>query len=607
MKLSALAFAACAPLALVQAPVVSTVEPPSWWRGHTLNPVRLLVRGQNLAGARLESAPGLSLGAPSVNARCTALFVDVTIDPAAAPGPRRLALLTPQGRAVVAFEVREPLAAQGRFAGVGSDDVVYLVMPDRFANGDASNDDPARSKGLFDPAKARFYHGGDLRGVIDRLPYLKELGITALWLNPWYDNVDRVNERERYDGAGITDYHGYGAVDFYAVDEHLGSLDTLQELVEKAHALGIKIVQDQVANHTGPYHPWVQDPPTPTWFNGSADRHRANTWQTWTLADPHATPELQRATLEGWFIDILPDLNQNDPETARYLIQNSLWWVERLGLDAIRQDTLPYAPTAYWREWMRSLKAARPSLTAVGEMFDGDPTLVSFFESGAGLDTVFDFPLYFPLRAAFAEGKPLRPLAQMLARDRLYAHPERLWTFLGLHDVARFMNEAGATPDGLRLAFTFLFTARGTPLVYYGDEIGLPGGNDPDNRRDFPVGAFTDRTPEQAAVWAAVRQLAGLRHELAPLRRGATTHLLVDEQAYAFARVFEGETVVVVLNNDAKQATLDIPLAGSGLAEGSVLVDRLGRASELRAVAGRARVALPPRAAAIYAMRTLSK
>lgn len=609
MRLLALALAACAPLALAQAPVVSTVEPPSWWRGHSLNPVRLMVRGQDLSGARLEPAAGLSLGTPTVNARGTALFVDVTIDPAAAVGPRRLELVTPRGRTRVAFEVLEPLAAEGRFAGLGRDDVVYLLMPDRFANGDPANDDPARSKGLFDPAKARFYHGGDLRGVIQRLPYLKDLGVTALWLNPWYDNNDRVNERERYDGAGITDYHGYGAVDFYAVDEHLGTLATLQELVEKAHALGIKVVQDQVANHTGPYHPWVQDPPTPTWFNGSAEHHLANTWQTWTVADPHATPELQRATLEGWFIDILPDLNQHDPETARYLIQNSLWWVERLGLDAIRQDTLPYAPTAYWRAWMRALKTARPSLTAVGEMFDGDPALVAYFEGAAGVDTVFDFPLYYPLRAAFAEGKPLRPVAQMLARDRLYAHPERLWTFLGLHDVARFMNEPGATTDGLRLAFTLLFTARGAPLVYYGDEIALPGGNDPDNRRDFPPRAFeaSGRTLEQEAARETVRRLAGLRRELTPLRRGDTRDLFVSEQAWAFARVLDGQAVVVVFNNDVKDAALDIPLAGIGLADGSVLEDRLGLAPELRVVAGNGAVRLPPRSAAIYAMRTLSK
>ena len=233
------------------------------------------------------------------------------------------------------FDLLVPLARDGRFQGFSPDDVVYLIMPDRFADGDRTNDDPPKSRGLYDRAKPRDYHGGDLQGIIDRLPYLKDLGVTAIWTTPVYDNVDHRNEKERYGGQAITDYHGYGAVDFYAVDEHLGDLATYRRLVDGAHALGLKVVQDQVANHTGPYHPWVADPQTPTWFHGSASAHPANTWQTWTLTDPHASPDTQRETLDGWFIDILPDLNQDDPDTGRYLVQNALWWVGTTGLDAI--------------------------------------------------------------------------------------------------------------------------------------------------------------------------------------------------------------------------------------------------------------------------------
>src|SRR6185295_13460437 len=371
----------------------------------------------------------------------------------------------------------------------------YLAMPDRFANGDPRNDDPG-ARGLLDRSKGRYYHGGDFQGLIGKLPYLQDLGITALWLNPWYDNANRLNEKETYDGKAITDYHGYGAVDFYAVDEHLGDLAKLRELVDAAHARGIKVIQDQVANHTGPYHPWVTDPPTPTWYNGTSAKHLANTWQTWTLQDPHASPEVQRATLEGWFIDILPDLNQDDPEVARYLIQNTLWWIGVSGLDGIRQDTLPYVPRRFWRDWMAAIKLEYPRLKVVGELFDGDPAMLEFFEGGAqhfdgvdsGIDSLFDFPLFFKVREAFGQGKNLREVANLLARDHLYRDPASFVTFLGLHDVPRFMNEPGATLDGLKLAFTFLLTARGTPLVYYGDEIALPGGGDPDNRRDFPGG-----------------------------------------------------------------------------------------------------------------------
>ena len=606
-------------------PRVAKVEPPSWWPGHSLNPVRLLIRGQELAGARVEPSPGLSIGAVRANERGSYLFVDVSIDAAAAPGPRALKVVTARGATTASFEVLAPLPPEGRFAGISSDDVVYLIMPDRFANGDLANDEPAVSKGLIDRAKGRYYHGGDLQGIIDRLPYLKDLGVTALWLNPWYDNVNHLNDRETYDGASITDYHGYGAVDFYAVEEHFGDLAKLRELVDKAHAAGLKIVQDQVANHSGPYHPWVQDPPTPSWYNGTADQHLDCTWQTWTLADPHSPELMQRETLQGWFVNILPDLNQDDPEVARYIIQNTLWWVDVTGLDAIRQDTLPYVHRRFWSEWMAQVKRDHPALSVVGEMFDGDPALVSFFEGGASrfdgidsqIDTLFDFPLYYPIRSAFAQGHSIRPLAQMLARDRLYLRPGALWTFLGLHDVPRFMNEPGATTAGLKLATTFLLTARGTPLLYYGDELALPGGADPDNRRDFPGGFAGDpanafeaagRTAEQQAVWEHVRRLTRLRRELAALRRGTTVQLLATEQAYAFARVTEsGEAAVVVFNNDTKPASLSVPLASTRLAEGTLLEDRLGASAELRVAAGRVLVLLPARSAALYSVRGVSK
>ena len=605
---------------LLAAPQIAKVEPPSWWPRHSIATVRVLVRGRDLAGARIASAPGLAVvGEPRVSASGTSVLVDLAVDPAATPGPRRLRLTTPRGAADVPFEIRAPLSRDGRFQGFTPDDVVYLIMPDRFADGDPSNDDPARSRGLYDRARPRYYHGGDLQGIIDRLPYLKDLGVTALWTTPVYDNVDHLNERERYDGAAITDYHGYGAVDFYAVDEHLGDLAKYRALVEAAHGLGLKVIQDQVANHTGPYHPWVADPPTPTWFHGSAESHPKNVWQTWTIADPHATPDIQRETLDGWFIDILPDLNQDDPDVSRYLVQNALWWVGMTGLDAIRQDTLPYVPRRFWSEWSSALHREYPKLTLLGEMFDGDPALVSFFQGGAvrdgidtGIDTLFDFPSFYPLRRAFAQGKPLRELAVMLGHDRLYPDASVLVTLSGLHDTGRFMNEPGATVAGRQLADTFLLTARGTPLVYYGDEIALRGGGDPDNRRDFPGGfpgdardAFTTggRTAEEAAVFDNLRRLLWLRAELAPLRRGRMVTLAVTEQAWAFARVLGDQAVVVVLNNATDSVALDIPTqAAAGWTADQTVENRLGGAGG-RVEGGRLRVTLGPRSAAIYVAR----
>ncbi|MEO8453329.1 MAG: alpha-amylase family glycosyl hydrolase [Gemmatimonadota bacterium] len=556
-----------------QAPVVEKVDPPNWWTGSTINPVRVLIRGRNLLGARVHCAR-VRCGGLKVNAAGTYAFVDVTIPGAVKAGAYPFTLRTAAGSAEVPFALAAPLGRTGRFTGFGKNDVIYLVMPDRFANGDPSNDEPAAAPGLLDRSKSRFYHGGDLAGVRGRLPYLKALGVTAIWLNPIYDNNNVLNTKEIYDGQPITDYHGYGPTDFYAVDEHFGDVKLFRELVDAAHAQGIKIILDMVANHTGPFHPWVKDSPTPTWFHGTAETHLSNEWQVWTLADPHGTPATRETTLDGWFINILPDLNQDDPEVARYITQNSLWWVAMSGMDGIRQDTWPYVPRSFWRDWMIALRREFPSLRVVGEVSDGNPALVSFFEGGRAqfdgiddkLDTMFDYPLFYPLRRAFGGGGRLREVAEMLSNDRMYRDPGSLVTFVDLHDVPRFRSDRGATTAGLMLAYTFLLTTRGTPLLYYGDEIGLAGGGDPDNRRDFPGGwrddprnAFepSDRTPEEQAVYSHVQKLLHLRAERADLRSARTENLVTGEQTFVYRR---GGTVVA-LNNDTIPMTVGIRVA----------------------------------------------
>ncbi len=595
-------------------PQVTKVEPPNWWAAHSINPIRLLIRGANLRDARVvASAKGYRASNVRVNSAGTYLFVDLAIPRSARPGPVEIAAVTGEGKAAIPFRIDAPLPRQGRFQGFSPDDLIYLLMPDRFADGDTTNDDPPVSKGLLDRSKGRYYHGGDLQGVIDKLPYLKDLGVTAIWVNPVYDNVNHLNRKETYDGQPITDYHGYGAVDFYGVEEHIGTLDKFRELVEKAHAAGLKIIQDQVANHTGPYHPWVADSPTPTWYNGTLANHLANTWQTWTLMDPHSPAAMRKATLEGWFIDILPDLNQNDPEVARYLIQNTLWWIGVSGMDGIRQDTWPYVPRAFWRDWMAAIKREYPNFRVVGEMFDGDPALVSFFQGGAarfdgvdtGVDSLFDFPSHFALRRAFANGKSIRELANMVGHDYLYPNAATLVTFLGLHDVPRFMNEPGATVDGLKLAFTFLLTARGVPMIYYGDEIGLPGGADPDNRRDFPGGfpgdardAFTPagRDANQQAAFEHVRKLAGLRAAHDCLRSGAFTQLSATDQSWVYQRSSPGCVAIIAFNNDAKAAKVTAP--APAIADGR-LANALG-SGEAVLQDGQLTAELAARTAAVY-------
>lgn len=605
-------------------PRVARVEPPNWWVDHPQNPVRLLITGEHLAGAGVTAPEGFTLDAVRVSPGGGYLFCNLTIPAGARAGSVQIEITTAEGTIELPFDLLPPVQRVGGLNGFTPDDVIYLAMIDRFANGDLQNDDPPVSPGLLDRSKPRHYHGGDFRGLEQRLGYLRDLGVTALWLTPWYDNVNQLNRREQYttdnrlstNGVPSTDYHGYGAVDFYGVEERFGDLRELQRLVSEAHRGGIRVIQDQVANHTGPYHPWVAHPPTPTWYHGTREQHLDNGWHTWTTVATNPPPDKLKSTLDGWFLNILPDLNQDDPEVATYLIQNSLWWVGQTGVDAVRQDTLPYVPRSYWAQWTAALKRAHPGVTVLGEFFEGDPDLVSFFQGGraefdgvdTGVDTLFDFPLFYAIRDVFAKGQPMTRLTDTLAADAKYVDASVLVTFLGLHDTPRFLHEPGATVDGLKLAFTYLLTMRGTPMIYYGDEIGMNGGKDPYNRADFPGGWPDDepnafepegRTVTQASVHAHVQTLLRLRAELEPLRRGRWVNLVVGPDTHAFGRTTADSQVVVALNNAAEPRKVRVPVADVGWTSGELAQDRLGALGLVRCEDGLLQLELPARGAAI--------
>src|ERR1700761_5122735 len=361
-------------------PTVTKVEPPNWWADHTINPIRLLIRGSELRGASVEGAARFTASDVRVNEAGTYLLCDLNIPAGIKPGSYPITIRTPDGATTAPFRIEAPLPAQGRFQGFSPDDVIYLIMLDRFANGNMSNDDPAVSRGLFGRSNSHFYHGGDFQGIIDHLPYLKSLGITAIWITPVYDNTNEPNALQKTNGKAIADYHGYGTVDYYGVEEHFGTMASLRNLVDAAHATGIKVIKDQAANHVGPYHPWAKDAPKATWFHGTAADHLNETWQIWSLPDPHASSDMKRRVLDGWFANVLPDMNQEDPDVARYEIQNALWWIGMAGFDGIRQDTLPYVPKNFWRDWSLALKRQYPDLRAAGEVFDPDPVVPSFFQ-----------------------------------------------------------------------------------------------------------------------------------------------------------------------------------------------------------------------------------
>jgi glycosidase len=600
------------------APSVLKVEPPSWWAGHSINPVRLLVRGANLGGAHVTTTrAGTSVSAVSINSAGTYLFVSVQINPAAKVGDYPLQLETAYGKTTIPFRLEAPLDAAINFQGITNDDVVYLIMPDRFSNGDTSNDTPAGSPiEANDRKNPRAYHGGDLRGIIKHLSYLKELGVTAIWLNPWYENWHGVSTCDK-PWCPNTSYHGYGATDYYGVEQHFGDLDTLRELVRKAHAQGIKVIQDQVANHVGSHHPWLSDAPLDDWFHGTTANHPKNPFRSDLLLSPNAATSERRPTLDGWFDDSLPDLNQEEPEVARYEIQNALWWVGVTGIDGIRQDTIQFMPRFFIRDLSNALHRQYPKMWMVGEVFDPDSVHTSFFIGGhtgwdrvdTELDSVFDFPLWQRSLDVFTNKKPVRALRDLLKYDALYPDPSRLTTMVSNHDVRRTISIEGMTLEGMMLHTAFLLSVRGIPQLYYADEIALAGVEDPDNRRDFPGGfpndsrnAFTKggRERDEQRMFEWTRDWIRLRREHPALRRGQTIDLVYDDDTYIFARRSMDETVIVAINRAATPKKTTIPVALLEATEGSQLLPLLVAKDRIRALEGAFTFDAPPRTAVAY-------
>ena len=594
------------------APSITKVEPPNWWVNLTPD-VMLLLIGKNLQVTHANcNLPDVIVSRTQSTADGHYLFVWLKLNPNLKSGTAVCRVTTPKGQ--TSFEL--PLASRkqilARNQGLSLDDVLYLIMPDRFADGDPTNDEPAEFPGSHDRAKPRAWHGGDLRGVQDHLAYLKDLGVTTVWLTPIVKN------------GATQDYHGYGAVDLYAVDPHLGTLQDYQDLVAAAHKLHMKVFFDVVPNHVGPLHPWVSNPPTPDWFHGTANDHLSSASPLKpdfygqsskkdvtndlfeSLQDPHTPPEMRANLTDGWFFGILPDLNTENPFVVEYLIQNSIWWAESSGLDGFRIDTFPYVPRKFWAEWHSGLRKYYPRLSTIGEVFHPDPTVTSFFVGGHkgwdGIDTqlttVFDFPTFFTLRDVLLKQAPAGKIPNILRQDSLYPHPDFLVPFFANHDVPRFASMPGSSIAKLKLAFALTLTLRGIPELYYGDEIAMPGGNDPDNRRDFPGGWHEDeksvftaqgRTPEQQEVFAYVQKLLRLRRDHGALRSGQLWHLSSDDTSYVFLRDTEEEQLVIAFHNGSQPRDLNVPLrdtpaqgaAGASLLLGNAQADISSRTLHL--------------------------
>jgi glycosidase len=569
--------------------------------GARLNGAKFTVSGENLSITQSEIMPNghyAFLWLSTRGAHAEGIVVRAGTTEGSASAPFRLAERTPAAH-----------------AGFSPTDVMYLIMTDRFADGDASNDPQPSER-----AMARGWHGGDFRGVEQHLDYLQELGVTTVWMTPVYDN----------DG-GNQAYHGYSATDLYRTDPHFGTLADLRHLSGAMHRRGMKVVLDTVPNHVGAMHPWANDPPMPDWFHGTRDDHRVAGDRFQAVIDPHGTWEQYRDVTEGWFANVLPDLNQENPLVRQYLIQNVIWWVESTGADGLRYDTFPYVGRAFWQALDQELHGLYPHLTTVGEVFNGNAAITSYFAGGVtregndtGLTTPFDYPEHFALRQALSHDAGQRTgmlgLADVLSEDWLYPHPERLVTFLGNHDTGRFMSQAGATVSDLKLAFALLATMRGMPQVYSGDEIAMRGGEDPDNRRDFPGGfpgdarnAFTTagRTPEQAEVHDWVASLFGFRQHHVVLATGQQQDVFVDETAFVFVRAADlqkgcsagSERIVVAVNSSDQSREVKVPLRRTALEGCEAFAAEVGAHGVVHATGSELTLTLAPRQAEILSAR----
>lgn len=401
---------------------------------------------------------------------------------------------------------------------IGPTDLIYFIMTDRF-NDAAPNEYYANKK------DASGYHGGDLQGIIEKLDYINSLGFTAIWITPVVDNQP----------GG---YHGYWAIDFYKVEEHLGNLDDLKRLVEEAHLRGMKVILDVVINHTGSLHPFVYD--KPDWFHA---KRLITDWND------------QRQVEDGWLAG-LPDFDQSNPQVMEYLIDMALWWIDQTGVDGFRLDTVKHVQKEYLTKFAYAIKARYPDFYLVGEVFDSRAGFIEGY-SMTGIDGFLDFPMYYGISDTLAKDKGPEALERAVISGSLYSRRNLMGTFIDNHDVPRFVNRLDEPVRRLEQALAVAMTYTGIPVVYYGTEIALPGGNDPDNRRDMVF--------EENDVTETLRRLTKIRKQNAELVYGDIDLIGLGAYGFAYQRTYEGSSTVLLLNlgDETREFSFVLPYASA--------------------------------------------
>lgn len=540
------------------------VEPPNWWIGMENKELQLLVYSKDIALTEVKIESDLvELKKINKVENQNYLFIDLVIKDDVASGSFDILFYT--GKKLTAQYTYELKNKTDQTRGFSSEDVVYLLMPDRFANGDVTNDSKEETLEKADRKNKDGRHGGDIAGILDNLDYIKDLGITALWVNPLLEN-----------NSLLYSYHGYAITDFYKTDSRFGTNEDYKKLVDECHSRGMKYIMDMVFNHCGVNHWWIKDLPEKTWLNN--DEKFLTNFRGETVIDPHISNYDSYRMVSGWFVPTMPDLNQNNQYLATYLIQNSIWWIEFLGLDGIRMDTQPYAYKDFMSTWAARVHLEYPDFTLLGETWLQEVPFTAYFQSGnpisgdydSGLDCVTDFPLYYAVKDGLNEEESwtggILKCFYTIAQDFLYADAYKNVIFLDNHDLERFYTSVHEDFNKFKMGVGYLMTTRGIPVVYYGTEILMTGYEHMGHgyiREDFPGGWANDSVnavtqvglnDTQKEALSYMKTLSNWRKTNKAVTEGKLTHFLPENNVYVFFRHTDNEAVMVLMNNNNNES-----------------------------------------------------
>jgi glycosidase len=543
---------------------IDRIEPTNWWVGMKNHEVQLMVHGKDIA-TYAPSITGTDVKVLKVEKTDNPnyLFIDLYVSEKATAGKFNISFKKGGDVLTYPYELKERRKNSTQRKSFTAQDVIYLLMPDRFSNGNPANDNIASFGDSVNRSKPNARHGGDIAGIANHLDYFNDLGVTALWINPLLENKMKV-----------LSYHGYAITDFYHVDARFGNNQDYVRLSAKAHAKGLKMIMDMIFNHCGSGHYWMNDMPEKDWFHQWPVFTRSN-FRSTILNDPYATKADADKMTNGWFDTVMPDFNQQNPHVANYLIQNSIWWIETADLDGIRMDTYPYSDKDFLARWCKDVRHEYPNFNMVGETWTSTAPNISYWQAdsklGNGynshLPSVMDFPLMYAINQAFDEPEGwdtgLNRVYGALTQDFVYPDPMNLLIFADNHDLSRFYKAKGDSLDRYKLAMTFLLTTRGIPQIYYGTEILMSGDKSQGDgrlRNDFPggwtedkVNAFTaeGRTKAQNEAFEFMSNLLKWRQHSEAIGKGKLIHYVPEDGVYVYARYTDKERVIVVLNNSA--------------------------------------------------------